>query len=906
MLTAFIIAGITTGSVYGLAGVGLVLTYKTSGIFNFAHGAVGTVAAFMFYTLHVQHKVAWPIAAVICVFGVGAVLGLMLERVGRAVSRSTLAVQVVATVGILLVIEATVTLKYGTAGNLTVPQFLPANSFTLTGAHVTATDVIVVIVGLAATAALWVYFRLTRTGIAMRAVVDDADLLDLAGTSPTRVRRWAWVIGSCFAATSGLLLAPLITLDGVTLTLLVVQAFGAAAVGRFKSLPLTYVGGIIIGVAASLATKYFTTGLLAKLPSALPFVVLFVVLLLARRTPGGDRAPLRPAYRSAWRAPWPVQAGGAIVVLAFLMFVPQFAGFHLQDWTVFLAMTMLFLSLGLVVRTSGQVSLAHVSFMAIGACGFSHLAVDQHWPWLAALLAAGLIAVPIGALLAIPAIRLSGLYLALSTLGFGIAVSYVFYAQPYMFGSLGLGLTAPLPTWGGLQNPRHFYYLVLGITVLVSAGVVALNRSRLGRLMRALADSPRGLSSSGASINVTRVLVFCLSAFLAAIAGALAGAAEGNITADSYQPLLSLTYFALVIIAVGGEPWYALLAAAGLTLIPSYFQSSANVTTYLQLLFGASALIYAVTPEDLRGVPAPVMTLVDRLRPSRGRRHQDIDDTDPRLGSVGVPAAPARALQLTDVHMQFGGLVAVQDMQLTATTGTITGLIGPNGAGKTTTFNVITGMTRPNRGTVMFAEHNWARLGPAQRAGRGVGRTFQRMELFDSLTVEQNVALGAEAHHAGSNPLGHLFAPRSQTHAVRAATAAAITVCDLGGIGRRRVGTLSTGQRRLVELARCLAGPFDLLLLDEPSSGLDRGETALLGSVLQQVVRERGIGVLLVEHDMTLVTAICDYVYVLDFGKQIFKGATRDVMASPIVRNAYLGSPALEDSTTSSPAGAIG
>jgi ABC-type branched-subunit amino acid transport system ATPase component len=201
---------------------------------------------------------------------------------------------------------------------------------------------------------------------------------------------------------------------------------------------------------------------------------------------------------------------------------------------------------------------------------------------------------------------------------------------------------------------------------------------------------------------------------------------------------------------------------------------------------------------------------------------------------------------------------------------------------------------RPRKGTVVLDGRAVDRLGVPARARRGLGRTFQRVELFDSLTVAQNVALGCEGHYAGWNPLGHVLASRPQQSRVRQQTDYALALCGLDELRENNVGSLSTGQRRLVELARVLAGPFRLLLLDEPSSGLDLAETERFGDVLAAVVRERGIGVLLVEHDMALVNRLCDYIYVLDFGKQIFAGTVAEVGSSPLVRSAYLGEGGLD------------
>lgn len=186
------------------------------------------------------------------------------------------------------------------------------------------------------------------------------------------------------------------------------------------------------------------------------------------------------------------------------------------------------------------------------------------------------------------------------------------YTQSYMFGEEGIGLTVPRPSLGNRTlDDQQYYYLVLALALAVTLGMVALHRSRLGRLLHALADSPQALATTGTSVNVTRVLVFCLSAFLAAVGGALAGAAQGNVSGDSYPPLLSLTFFALVVINPGGVPWFAVLAGAGYTLIPSYFPDS-DTSTYLELLFGVFALLYAITPDEMRGVPDRLARLVDR------------------------------------------------------------------------------------------------------------------------------------------------------------------------------------------------------------------------------------------------------------------------------------------------------
>jgi ABC-type branched-subunit amino acid transport system ATPase component len=257
--------------------------------------------------------------------------------------------------------------------------------------------------------------------------------------------------------------------------------------------------------------------------------------------------------------------------------------------------------------------------------------------------------------------------------------------------------------------------------------------------------------------------------------------------------------------------------------------------------------------------------------------------------------APSVALSVEGLRVHFGGLKAVDDVSLVARESQITGLIGPNGAGKTTTFAACSGLQRPTSGRVMLHGHDVTGMPPHSRAQRGMGRTFQRMELFDSLSVYDNVALGAEAGMAGSLPWRHLRSSGSQWRDVNNRAGAAIDRCGLATLARHHPSELSTGQRRLVELARVIAGEFSVMLLDEPSSGLDKTETRTFGSILRGIVDDTASALLLVEHDMGLVMSVCDYIYVLDFGKLIFEGSASAVTASPLVRAAYLGAELEED-----------
>jgi ABC-type branched-subunit amino acid transport system ATPase component len=253
---------------------------------------------------------------------------------------------------------------------------------------------------------------------------------------------------------------------------------------------------------------------------------------------------------------------------------------------------------------------------------------------------------------------------------------------------------------------------------------------------------------------------------------------------------------------------------------------------------------------------------------------------------------PGEGVSIDGVVVRFGGLVAVSGISLDAPQGRITGLIGPNGAGKTTLFNVVCGFQRPDEGTVSLDGRDISAESPARRARLGLGRTFQRMELFTSLSVRENVALAAEAAYVGDDPLTQLGLAGGGRKVRRATAEIADRLLEetgLDGLADRLAGELSTGQGRLVELARALARQPRLLLLDEPSSGLDVTESSAFGDILARLVRERGLGILMVEHDMSLVLGICDWIYVLDFGRLLMNGTPEDVRSSEAVRAAYLG-----------------
>jgi branched-subunit amino acid ABC-type transport system permease component len=621
-LLPFLIAGVAQGSVFGLAALGLVVTYKTSGIFNFGHGAIAAIGAYVFYDLRTIHHWPWPIAALVCLLVLAPVLGILQERLAAGLAPVRLAMKVVATVGVVLLVAGITSLHYG-ASSLDFPPFLPQETLRVLGVQISAAQLITFVLSIVVAGALYALFRLTKIGVAMRGVVDDPTLMGLTGVSPIRVRRAAWIIGSTLAVASGILLAPFTGLDTIQLTLLVVQSFGAAAIGRFTSLPLTFAGGLFIGVAENLLVRFSVdVTWLSLAQPALPFVVLFVVLLLSKPAVIADAGRLRRVTGgSRPTLPASVQRGLAVVALVVAVFLPSLVGVRIQAYSSGLVSATVFLSLGLLVWTSGQVSLCHAGFVAVGATTTGHL-LAHGVPWVAAVLVAGLVVVPLGFIIAVPAMRLSGIYLALATLGFGVLLQYLLYNRSFMFGQLGqLAVPRPDASWLGIDpNSDTAYYYVTLVGFLVATVIVyGVLRLRLGRLLRALSDSPLALAMHGAPVNKIRLLVYGISAFMAGAAGGLSGALAGTASSAAYSYFSSLTLLAVLALygtRVGVVP--ALSAGIALSVIPSYLTSVRG--EWFTILFGASAIGAALLSDrgsgGLRLAPGLQQRITDRLATS--------------------------------------------------------------------------------------------------------------------------------------------------------------------------------------------------------------------------------------------------------------------------------------------------
>jgi ABC-type branched-subunit amino acid transport system permease subunit len=511
----------------------------------------------------------------------------------------------------------------------------------------------VTVFALAATTVLYLFFKRARLGVAMQAVVDDPNLLALEAISPVVVRRYAWAIGSSFVSISGMLIAPTLGIQVNQMLLLYVTAFGAAALGGFSNLPLTFASAIGIGIAMNILSDKLagqTNVVLSQLYTQVPFLVLVAALLFVPRKRLVERGVKRARRMNPVRPlPARLTVPGATAGVAALVLLPMLVDrTDINQYTTALGFAVVLASLGLLIWTSGQLSLCHMAFAAVGATTFYH-AQSAGWPWLIALLAAAIVAIPVGAIVSIPSFRLSGTYLAVATFGFGLLFQNLVYATNFMFGEGDLR-SISRPELFGLDtaSDRGYYYVALAVAGLSVALILAVRRSRLGRLLRGLGDSPTALNAHATDTRVTCLLVFSLSAFLAAVGGVLIAGVPQSASGNAGG---SFGYFnSLVLVAVltfsGRRPILSPVIAAFLFVVIRIYPpfDSEFFVDYQGAFFGALALGVAIFP----ALRVPWVSRRGVAREGRRTRQQM------RLESAPVMATPPAPRSHRPVREEVG------------------------------------------------------------------------------------------------------------------------------------------------------------------------------------------------------------------------------------------------------------
>ncbi|MEV4509309.1 branched-chain amino acid ABC transporter permease/ATP-binding protein [Dactylosporangium sp. NPDC049525] len=897
-IVQFVLLGLGIGAIYSLLGQGLVLIYRGSGIVNFAQGSFVMVGGYAYYEFRVA--AGWPaIPAVVAATAAGVLLGVAVQYlILRPMRTSSPIERVIATLGMLLTLQAAAVLRYG-VGPISVPSFLPTDAVEpLPGTTLGVDRLIILLIGAALTAVLYMVFRWTAFGRIASAMAENQRAVAGLGHSPDRIATANWALAAGIAALAGALIGPITYLQPTQLTLLIVPALAAALLARFVSFPIAFAGALGIGVVQSLITRYVTV---TGWGDSVPFMVIVAYLVLR-----GSSLPLRshvlerlPSVGDGRIRVVPaVVIVGVFAVLIALVVPPVWA----QALTVTMAFAILTLSITVVTGYAGQLSLAQYVLAGSGAFAAATLVHHAGWGFLPALIGAMLAAALVGALVALPALRTRGINLAIATLGMGIVLfSLVLSDFQLTGGDAGIRIGEPsIFGWdfGAIRHPYNYGLVTLTALTLSALAVANLRRGRAGRRLLAVRSNERAAAALGVNVYVGKVYAFALASALAALAGVLLAFQGVAVLPAQFDVLTSITVIGVSVVGGIGTIGGAMLAS---TLLPGGVGTQVlhgvdNLESYLPLVSGLFLLyvlrsgrngLYEMNAHLVRRIGrllrVPSLPTLPRARqedPARPRARQE-DPVTPQHDR-----RPSRSLHVSGLRVQFGGVVAVDDVSLDLVPGEVHGLIGPNGAGKTTVIDALTGFVRPARGTIRLDDTSIGPWSARRRARAGVARSFQSLELFADLSVRENLAVACDDGSARRYATDLVAPGRIQ---LTPSALAAVREFRLEDDLDRRPGELAFGKRRLVAIARAVAADPRVLLLDEPAAGLSDEEARELGTLIRTLARDWDMSILLVEHNVDLVLSTCDRVTVLEAGAVLARGTPQDVARDPRVISAYLG-----------------
>lgn len=910
----FALLGLGLGALYALTAHGIVLVYRGSGVLNFAHGAIGMAGAYVQWELAVNHGVPyWP--AVACGVLGSTVLGVLTHLlVIRPLRRASSLARLVGTLAVFIVLTAVAVKRYGDSVQL-VPAKLPSGLVEIAGATVSEDRIWLLGIAVVVTAALHALYKRTLFGLGTTAVAENQGAAASLGWSADLIAAANWGLGSALAGLTGILIVPVIGLSVTGLTTLLLSALAAALVGRFSSFPVTLAGGLVIGVVQSELTRFGSdvTGLAASVP------FLVIALMLVAR---GRALPLRGTFLERL----PALGTGrvrrvplALAVVTGLLLIGLSSPLWADAITNTLVLSLIILSIIVVAGYAGQVSLAAYALAGTGAFIAGHAAADWGWPFELALLAGVLGTVPIGLLFALPAVRTRGVNLAIITLGLGTTLETMVFQNTDLSTTPGSdGIAVGKQTLfgidiSGVDHPQRYAAVVLVMFVAATLVVANVRRSRTGRRLIAVRANERAAAALGIDVRAAKLYAFGLSAAIAALAGVLTGFRSTSVVFADFASFESITALGLAVIGGVGflvGPLFAATFAAGTVGARFGDLVLPGLSEWMPLIGGIILVLTLVGNQDGIGreLGKQASAAERRLLSKRGPKHAGVaqgsaaaaTDRDEPVAPDEHHAAPSQTahrtpglpLHVRDLTVRYGGVVAVDGLSFDIEPGRVVGLIGPNGAGKTSAIDAVTGFTRAASGSVRLGDRDVTRLPVHRRAGAGLSRSFQSLELFEDMSVLDNLYAACDRPGPWAY-LKDLVRPGSRP--LPAHVLVAIREFGLENALDRPVGDLSYGERRLLAIARAVATSPSVLLLDEPAAGLSDDESRELAHLVRRLAEDWGIGVLLVEHDVDMVMSVCDEVVVLDFGRRICVGTPEEVRGDPAVRAAYLGDLAPEE-----------
>ncbi|EXG82298.1 ABC transporter permease subunit [Cryptosporangium arvum] len=579
--------------------------------------------------------------------------------------------------------------------------------------------------------------------------------------------------------------------------------------------------------------------------------------------------------------------GGILAVLAVVAVVlPYTVGrytIHVIDVTIIFAI--LAIGMGLAMGISGQINLAQIAFFGLGSYVTAILTVREGWGFWTASVLAVLATVAVGLLVGTPALRVQSHYLGIVTLGLALAFTNWLTNTELTGGAEGIS-GIPVPSLPGvdLSSEYLYYYLeILAFAVLLTFGQFVV-RTPLGRRLRAMRDDPLAAGAMGAEVPMLRMTAFALSSVYGGLAGVLYAGLIRYVAPETFS--IANMFLLLAMVIIGGRQSLVgcVVGAVGLSLVREWL---VDYPTYAQIAYGSVVVLTVLfAPTGLAGLPERVRGAYRRRRPAAADRavlrpFQPYGDAGERAGS---------ALEIAGLSKNFRGLKALDDVSLSVPAGQIRGIVGPNGSGKTTLFNVVSGFYKPSRGSVRVGGRTLTNASSHRLAQAGVARTFQNLRLFPAMTVRENVLVALDQTRTRSIWRYAVWQLGVWRHdrALRSSANAVLERYGLVDFADSLPGALPYGIQRRVEIARAMARSPRLLLLDEPAAGLNGDEVRQLGEIVRSI-RDSGVTVVLIEHNMGLVMSLCEHVTVLAGGRVIADGTPDEVATAPQVIEAYLG-----------------